>query len=205
MTLAKISIEPRKHPRQTRSWATVDAVVEATTYILEEHGLAALNTNEIARRAGISIGSLYQYFPTKEAILTEIIRRKQRRLLESFTHTLESLQNQPFELIVRSLIDVAITQQPDKPKFARALNYAYAVFPLQTEAETLNKKIVTAIVKILPDNFTGEPVEAAYDIVVIVRSMLDAENMRGEINRHALANRIYRVVQGYLYNESITY
>jgi AcrR family transcriptional regulator len=53
----------------------VDAIVEAAAYILERHGWDRLTTNRIAERAGVNIGSLYQYFPNKEAILAEIERR----------------------------------------------------------------------------------------------------------------------------------
>ena len=60
---------PRKTPRQSRATATRDAIVEAAARILEADGMGGFNTNAIAARAGVSIGSLYQYFPAKDAIL----------------------------------------------------------------------------------------------------------------------------------------
>jgi AcrR family transcriptional regulator len=57
---------PRKTPRQARARATVDAIVLAAAPILRSDGPEALNTNRIAEVAGVSIGSLYQYFPNKE-------------------------------------------------------------------------------------------------------------------------------------------
>jgi AcrR family transcriptional regulator len=66
----------RRSPRQTRSRATWEAILEAAAQILERHGAAALTTNRIAERAGVSIGSLYQYFPNKHAVLAELIRRE---------------------------------------------------------------------------------------------------------------------------------
>jgi AcrR family transcriptional regulator len=69
------AIEKRKAPRQERSRATVEAILQAATYILVRRGLDALTTNSIAERAGVNIASLYQYFPNKEAILAEIFRR----------------------------------------------------------------------------------------------------------------------------------
>ena len=73
--MARKKLSPRKQPRQERSAATVEAVLQAATYILTRRGWAAFTTNEVARRAGANIASLYQYFPNKEAIVAELQRR----------------------------------------------------------------------------------------------------------------------------------
>ncbi|RIL00022.1 MAG: TetR/AcrR family transcriptional regulator [Proteobacteria bacterium] len=65
-------VTPRKRPAQARSRETVRAVLEAAARIFEERGAAAATTDAIARRAGVSIGSLYQYWPSKEALLAEL-------------------------------------------------------------------------------------------------------------------------------------
>src|SRR5271165_1376438 len=70
-------IDPyRKKPRQVRSEATVAAIFEATAQILHSRGGAGLNTNAIAELAGVSIGTLYQYFPNKNAILIALARQE---------------------------------------------------------------------------------------------------------------------------------
>lgn len=66
----------RKSPRQARASATVDAIVEAAARIIAEDGNRALTTNAISARAGVSVGSLYQYFPNKQAILWALIARE---------------------------------------------------------------------------------------------------------------------------------
>jgi len=66
----------RRSPRQARAVDTVEIIFEATARILQREGPAALNTNYIAERAGISVGTLYQYFPNKEAILVAMARRE---------------------------------------------------------------------------------------------------------------------------------
>lgn len=67
--------KPKKTPRQSRSAATFEAMVDAGARILREGGYEALTTNRVAELAGVSVGSLYQYFPNKEAILVEMVRR----------------------------------------------------------------------------------------------------------------------------------
>ena len=66
----------RKQPKQERAKATVDAVLEASARILVDIGYAKASTNLIAEKAGVSIGSLYEYFPGKEAIFAELRRRE---------------------------------------------------------------------------------------------------------------------------------
>ncbi|MEM7018835.1 MAG: TetR/AcrR family transcriptional regulator [Pseudomonadota bacterium] len=72
---AKPLYQMRKQPVQSRAHATVDAILEAAARVLIDDGYSAANTNHIAERAGVSIGSLYEYFPGKEAIFTELRRR----------------------------------------------------------------------------------------------------------------------------------
>lgn len=69
----------RRDPKQTRSRAIVDAIVEAGRQILEADGPGALTTNHIADRAGVSIGSLYRYFPNKEAVIAAICATQTQR------------------------------------------------------------------------------------------------------------------------------
>lgn len=92
----------RRKPKQARSRATWEAIVEAASQILERQGPAALNTNSVAERAGVSIGTLYQYFPDKHAILIAAARRelgadaarlgaRQRALVQALIAMLEGL------------------------------------------------------------------------------------------------------------------
>ena len=71
----------RKTPSQTRAMRTVDTLFEAATRIMASEGEAGFTTNRIAERAGFSIGTLYQYFPSKEAIVVALVRRHRDRVL----------------------------------------------------------------------------------------------------------------------------
>lgn len=69
------TVEPRKKPRQDRSQGMVERILDAAGALLADDEAKALTTNAIAARAGLSVGSLYQYFPNKEAIVLELTRR----------------------------------------------------------------------------------------------------------------------------------
>ncbi len=79
---------PRRRPAQSRSQFTVDALFEATLHLLAEGGEETLTTNRIAERAGVSIGTLYQYFPTREAIVDAIVRRRRAAVIEQMDELL---------------------------------------------------------------------------------------------------------------------
>jgi AcrR family transcriptional regulator len=69
------ALQPRRRPSQARSRATVEALLEAAARVFETRGYAGATTNRIAERAGVSIGSLYEYFPNKDALLVALMER----------------------------------------------------------------------------------------------------------------------------------
>lgn len=110
MKQSRASLNPRKSPRQERSRATLDAIMQAATYILVEAGWEAFTTNAIAERAGVNIGSLYQYFPNKEAILSELRERHVKETRQKLLTSLPLLSTQhslhdALVLLVRALIE----------------------------------------------------------------------------------------------------
>ncbi len=85
----KKSLNPRKEPNQERAKETVESIVGATAHILEKEGHEKVSTNRIAEKAGISIGSLYQYFPTKESIFSFMMERYVRSQTEMIDRILK--------------------------------------------------------------------------------------------------------------------
>lgn len=112
---------PRKNASQARSRATVDALVEATARILVREGFDGASTNRIAEEAGVSIGSLYQYFPSKEALVAAVIDRHQQELMQVARGTLAAVAALPMEQAVRKLVIVAIEAHRVDPKLHRVL------------------------------------------------------------------------------------
>jgi AcrR family transcriptional regulator len=79
-----MKLEPRKMPRQARSKAMVDTILDATARVLVERGYAKTNTNVVAELAGISVGSLYRYYPNKNALITALQERHVAEMLDVF-------------------------------------------------------------------------------------------------------------------------
>ena len=112
---------PRKQASQQRSRATVDALIEATARILVREGFDAVSTNRIAEQAGVSVGSLYQYFPGKEALVAAVIDRHHRELMQVVRGALAEVASDPIEEAVRKLVAVAIKAHRVDPKLHRVL------------------------------------------------------------------------------------
>ena len=79
-------ISSRKQPKQARSEALVAAILEAAVQVLAKEGAARFTTVRVAEKAGVSVGSLYQYFPSKDAIAVELLRRVRRAHLPHSRH-----------------------------------------------------------------------------------------------------------------------
>ncbi|NJP09964.1 MAG: TetR/AcrR family transcriptional regulator [Leptolyngbyaceae cyanobacterium RU_5_1] len=104
----KIPTTPRKLPQQDRSKVTVDAILTATTHILTAEGYAKASTNRIAELAGVSIGSLYQYFPNKEALAAALVERHTHEMVELVESKLGDLFNAPIQVALPELVRAAI-------------------------------------------------------------------------------------------------
>jgi AcrR family transcriptional regulator len=113
--------KPRKHASQERSRATVDALIEATARILVREGFDAASTNRIAEEAGVSVGSLYQYYPSKEALIAAVIDRHNQQLMQIVRGAVAEVGSQPVEKAVRRLVAVAIEAHRIDPKLHRVL------------------------------------------------------------------------------------
>ncbi|MBN8752509.1 MULTISPECIES: TetR/AcrR family transcriptional regulator [Variovorax] len=98
----------RKAPRQQRSRATVDVIVEAAARVLGRRGWARFTTNEIAAVAGVSVGSLYQYFPNKLAIAEAIRQRHLDEVLRVLSAADEQSETLALEQRVGRFIDGVI-------------------------------------------------------------------------------------------------
>ncbi|WP_021591398.1 MULTISPECIES: TetR/AcrR family transcriptional regulator [Actinomadura] len=120
MPSADRRLQPRRKPSQVRAELTRERILTAAAHVFTEYGYAAGTTNRIAERARISIGSLYQYFPNKDAILAELAVRHLDRgtwtRADQFDLSAGSL-----EAAVRTLVRDAIDNHRDDPRLLRIM------------------------------------------------------------------------------------
>jgi AcrR family transcriptional regulator len=133
---------------QARSHATVDAIIDAAAQVFERHGYAAGTTNRIAARAGVSIGTLYQYFPGKDAILVELMRRHMREGAETLAPLLVELADRRIALEdgLTRLVEAMVSLHRGAPRLHRVL-FEEAPHPeeLMDELRELEAAAVTAL------------------------------------------------------------
>lgn len=105
---ARTDTNPRKRAIQARSQATVDAILAATAHILVREGYDRASTNKVAERAGVSIGSLYQYFPGKEALVAALLERHLAEMDAVLRAALPRLAAEPIDRAARSIVQVMV-------------------------------------------------------------------------------------------------
>jgi AcrR family transcriptional regulator len=120
------ALRPRKIPRQDRAKETVVAILQAAAELFADQGYAAATTNRIAHRAGVSVGSLYQYFPNKASILVGLMARHRADVDQAVAKSLPALENReiPFEHGFRSLLRRLVDLHAANPTLVRALSGA---------------------------------------------------------------------------------
>ncbi|KKD04002.1 TetR/AcrR family transcriptional regulator [Streptomyces sp. WM6386] len=126
---------PRKRPRQERSQETYDAIVEAAAQLFERDGYTRATTNHVAERAGVSIGSLYQYFPNKDALLYAVGEQHMRHLTAELASLVAELRRDlpPLADCVRALVRGLAAPHLARPRMHRLL-YDQAPRPAEAAA-----------------------------------------------------------------------
>lgn len=200
--MPKPRIEPRKRPRQRRGEATVAAILEAAAHILEERGLEGFNTNAVAERAGASIGSLYQYFPNKDALTAALIRQHAERLLASLDDAVSHTRRDDLDRSLAALARVAVAQQLARPRLARLLDAEEARLPLDEDtrrtAIAIRRRIETVLARSGVDLDTAEFRTAAEDLLHVARGLIDGAAHTDASTPGDLELRVLAAIRGYL-------
>jgi AcrR family transcriptional regulator len=192
-------IAARKTPRQGRSAATVAAILEAAARILDEAGLEAFNTNAVAARAGVSVGSLYQYFPGKAAVLAALIAEDFRVFEAALAG---AAAGGGFEAELAALVRVAVAHQTTRPRLARLLDFAEARMDMGEDVARRQGAILAHVEAFLARHRERLAVEdirtAAMDCMAIARGLIDTAAEGRLPPDAALEARVVRALAGYL-------
>ena len=136
----KMQTNPRKSALQKRSRLTVNSLIDATARILVREGYDKASTNRIAEVAGVSVGSLYQYFPSKEALVAALIDRHNQQVMHAVQGELAQAVNLPMQQAVRKLVAVAVKAHRVDPKLHRVLAEQIPRVGRLEKLETFNRQ-----------------------------------------------------------------
>ena len=199
--MTKVLTDLRKSPRQKRAAATFEAIVEAAAHILRAEGAAALTTNAVAVRAGVSIGSLYQYFPNKQAIVRALIERAFKHAEAIRPAVIDS--DAPAHEIVRAVVDWHFAFRAHDPELTlRLASLASETLPdEERQAVTaLRRARVGRTVSKLLGASAGEREHAAFLVDVCLNAMADETMKRNpaQLRSEELRAEVAALLTGYL-------
>jgi AcrR family transcriptional regulator len=129
MLVVNGTAQARRRPSQARARATVDVILEAAEQVLLRGGTSAFNTNCVAERAGVSVGSVYQYFHDKGELLAEVKLRKRQAIVRSAKVAYDSFPSTPMSDIMRTIVRTIISAHVNEPDLHKILEDEVIILP----------------------------------------------------------------------------
>jgi AcrR family transcriptional regulator len=194
-------LTPRKLPRQARSEATVEAILEAAAQVFECHGYAAGTTNRIAERAGVSIGSLYQYFPNKDAILVALVHRHLAEGTAALQPLLKRLSGSTsFDDVLPDIVHAMVAMHALAPGLHRVLFEETQLPPtLRAELYGLEDRLVDLAADTLANDLS-DPRLSARIVISAIEGLTHRLILRppAGVTPQAIGREITELVRAYL-------
>lgn len=179
---ARRRLSPRKRPAQERSRETVRAILEAAAQLFERHGLAGTTTDRIAERAGVSVGSLYQYFPSKEAIVATLVQCHVLEAGEALEPVLgRRREGRALDALLAELVHAVVAQHAQRPGLHQLLAHEAPVAPGHAQARV---EAVHALAERLGEALRGHPEVRVRDPALAAHLVL--ETLLGLAHRFAI-------------------
>lgn len=203
MTAQALKPALRRTPHRRSSKQIVDSILDAASELLKEGRLERVTTNQIATRAGISIGSLYQYFPNKQAVLSSLATRLEQRTLELFMERMSSFDGRSLEEMARSVIELMSTEQLGPAQLRRELLAHVPRACTEDVSRHVDGKVAAALAAQFCARAEVRPGCAemmAFVILYSVEAVIEAAVLRRRdlIGSPALIDELIRLVTGYL-------
>lgn len=145
----RTGFRPRKKPRQARARATVEAIFDATVQVLSEQGLSQLTTTRAAERAGVSVGTMYQYFPNKQSLLYSLLERHLDEVATAVEAAAAALTGKPIDAISNGLTARFLEVKTGNMDVSRALYAVYAELNAVAVLDDVSQRINRAILACL--------------------------------------------------------
>jgi AcrR family transcriptional regulator len=149
LRVPRAKTEPRKRPRQSRSRVLYDALIEATRRIVASEGVAAVTTARVAELAGVSIGSLYQYFPSREALIAALIDHQLEVDIQQMLPVIERLREAELDQALAGLVEITVRFYRDETPLYREMVAAMAAVDRDAHVRRVLEGFDQAIVMVL--------------------------------------------------------
>ncbi len=202
-------LKARKSPLQTRARVSVDSILEASAQVLEEYGLRKFSTNRVAQRAGVSIGTLYQYFPNKESLIAAIQQKHLDDLSAIMERAFATARGQSFETAIRTIVEADLEVHRVNPKLHKLLVDEVARLDAHGEEELLDRVVTDGLLDLLNRHRKSIRVPdlrlAVFLVMHMVESVVHAvlQERPASISSGALTKELVRAVTGYLLHDEI--
>ncbi len=199
--------EPRRQPVQDRSRATVEAILVAAVQVFEKMGISGGTTSRIAEQAGVSVGTLYQYFPGKESILTALIRedlaRYNRRLRECVGHAVLSRTRlrDVLEQYAEGILEWHSCQSRLQGFLLHEASRKPAWRDQVLEAENESVRILAGLLEVCPQVARGDVSSAAFFVIHTTESLVRwfvAQRENSRIKRSTFLDELLDLLESYL-------
>lgn len=196
---------PRRTPRQRRSQETVEVILQATAQVLAEQGYAKASTNRIAKRAGVSVGSLYQYFPNKDALFQALIARHVHAQNASFSELFSVSLGSPPQELIRQAVRALVASHRVQPELHVLLISQLGGLEQAAELLSLDTRAIQALEAYFHVQASAlRPMEnprlVAEVIVFAVEAVVHRSLMQSpeKLDDPAVERELIRLVSGYL-------
>lgn len=196
-------LQPRKSPRQARSAVTVEAIYAATIQVLLSDGVSRLTTTRVAERAGVSVGTMYQYYPHKQALLFAVVERQLEMITTAMLTAAERLEGSNVDTVAEGLAVAWLDAKTADIVASRAIYGIAAEFDLGDVMHRAMARMMDVIKGLLtgaPDACFGDPESAAFMVAALlggsVRVAMEADASAEDLAR--LRRELPRACQAYL-------
>ncbi|WP_292071995.1 TetR/AcrR family transcriptional regulator [Brevundimonas sp. UBA7534] len=200
-------VQPRKTARQARSIATTEAIQQATIQVLLAEGVGRLTTTRVAERAGVSVGTLYQYFPHKQALLFGVVERQIGLIEKAMRAACERLTGCDLAMIAEGLSTAWLDAKTADTIASRAIYGIAAEFDLSSHmgrAATLMRNSFEVLLASAPGVRFRDPPAAAFMLAALlggsVRMVMEADPSSDSLDR--LRSELPRACYAYLCSAS---
>ena len=201
-----IPTNPRKSATQKRSRATVEALLDATARVLTKEGYDRASTNRIAAIAGVSVGSLYQYFPNKEALVAALVARHNREMLDLLRDALKEVASLDLATAIAKLVRAAVDAHRVDPALHRVFDEQVPRMGQLAKIEALQGetfRLVRSYLEERRDEVSVRDLDSATSILVTTVEALTHQFVIHRPDAHArdrdrFIDEVTRLVVGYL-------